>query len=190
MASTALGPERLARADFARFLAALYYEPGPEIAEERVFESLALAAELAAPTLAEGVARLAQAFALASIDELRIDYTRLFLGASSEYTRPYASSWLGGTSADALDLYAEAGIDVDLEFADLPDHVAVELEFLYRLLLAPGAPGLRRRFVVEHLARWLPPFLEAVEKGAGTAFYAELACLTRAFLVEEMQRAG
>lgn len=190
MASTALGPERLARADFARFLAALYYEPGNEIAEERVFESLARAAERGAPALTEGVARLARAFAVTSLEELRVDYTRLFLGASAAYTRPYASSWMGGTSADVLELYAEAGVEVELEFSDLPDHAAVELEFLYRVLLAAGAPGLRRRFIVEHLARWLPPFLEAVEAGAETAFYAELARLTRAFVLEEMHRAG
>ena len=52
-----------ARADFCRFLAACYYEPGPEFAEEGLFESMERAGALVVPELAAGARRLGEAFA-------------------------------------------------------------------------------------------------------------------------------
>ena len=49
-----------ARQDLCRFLAASYYQPGPELAEEKVFDSMLGAAtriqpELAARGIADGI---------------------------------------------------------------------------------------------------------------------------------------
>lgn len=191
-----------ARADFARLLAACYYEPGPELAEERVFDSLQTAAQPIAADLAERAGRLGAAFAAEPLQEVLIDYTRLFLGPVQPLARPYATAWLGGepsvmqdVAKIALDFYDEGGFSMADDFRDLPDHVAVGLEFLYvlrfrmaRAQLAgddaayQAAEGLRRRFLSQYLARWLPPFCEAAGAGACTAYYRELAELTREFV--------
>ncbi len=72
--------QRAARADLARLLAACYYQPGPEFVEERVFDALREAASLVDAGLADAARAVGAAFAASSVDDLLVDYTRLFLG--------------------------------------------------------------------------------------------------------------
>jgi TorA maturation chaperone TorD len=187
-----------ARIDLARFIASCYYQPEPAFAEERLFDSIRACAALLDPGLGNDADRLAAAFATEALQDLLVDYGRLFLGPGEALARPYASSWLGGGNGvlgepalEAQRLYAQGDFEVDAGFADLPDHVAVELEFLYlmqfreaaarrdgELAEARQAAALRERFVHEHLGRWLGPFLAALQAGATTAFYKALAELT------------
>ena len=199
-----------ARADFCRFLAACYYEPGPEFAEERLFDSMAAAAQRFDGELAAGARRLGEAFAAASLEDLLVDYTRLFLGPVDAPAKPYGSVWLGpdkltmqDSTMAVISLYEEEGFEIADDFRELPDHVAAELEFLYLLLFRErgarrdgdagalaATAGLRRRLVGEHIGRWVGPFADAVERNAGRAFYRELATLTRRFVGLETQRAA
>ncbi len=130
-----------ARADLCRLLAACYYEPGPEFTDEKLFEAMHAAAALIDPALAADVRSLGGSFAAEDAQTLLVDYTRLFLGPVHMLARPYGSSWLSGEAAlmqsstmDVLDLYKQCGFAIDTDFQELPDHVAVELEFLYLLL--------------------------------------------------------
>ena len=129
-----------AREDLCRFLAACYYEPTVEFTEERLFDSMVAAAERLDPELAVHTRRLGEAFAAADLQELLVDYSRLFLGPVQALARPYASVWLTGenvvmqdTTMELLRLYEQGGFAIDENFQELPDHVAVELEFLYLL---------------------------------------------------------
>jgi TorA maturation chaperone TorD len=206
--ATAWADVAAAREDLARFLAGCYYEPGPEFAEERLFESIEAAARRIDPELAGHAQQLRQAFAAADLQDLLVDYTRLFLGAPQALAKPYASVWLSGqpelmqdSAMDLLKLYEQGGFEVDPEFRDLPDHVAVELEFLYLLThqhnqarAAADAAAqqavevLRTAFLVGHLGRWLGPFILAVHDHAQCEFYRELAEFTELFVRLEGQR--
>jgi TorA maturation chaperone TorD len=197
-----------ARADLARLLAACYYEPGPEFAEERVFDAMREAATNVDPALAAGAARLGESFAAVGVDELLVDYTRQFLGPVDARAKPYGSVWLdtdaplmGDSTMAVLQHYEDAGFEVDEGFRDLPDHVAVELEFLYVLLFREaearirgdaetlaGVGRMRQRFLAEHLGQWVGPFAAAVRAGAECAFYRELADLTERFVTMETAR--
>ena len=199
-----------ARADFCRFLAACYYEPGPEFGEEGLFESMERAGALVEPELAAGARRLGEAFAAENQENLLVDYTRLFLGPVDAPARPYGSIWLGPdkltmqeTTMAVLALYEEGGFDIAEDFRELPDHIAAELEFLYLLLFresrgqGSGVAGeagdpaiLRKRLMAEHLGRWAAPFTEAVRTHAQCAFHRELAGLTGRFVAMEARRAA
>jgi TorA maturation chaperone TorD len=196
-----------ARADLCRLLAACYYEPGPEFAEEGVFAALQAAAARVDPSLAVAAGRLGDAFAAARLEDLLIDYTRLFLGPVAAPARPYGSVWLEadkGLMQDStmavLALYAAGGFEIAEAFRELPDHVAAELEFLYLLRFkiaqarmagdaaaAAAAEALRRRFLEQHLGVWITPFSTAVKAGAQTDFYRALAALTERFVGLESQ---
>jgi len=93
-----------------------------------------------------------------------------------------------------LELYRQGGFELDEQARELPDHVAVELEFLYLLNFklnqarrtgdgeALASIGqLERRFLREHLGQWIVPFATAVSAGAETAFYRELGAFTERF---------
>lgn len=187
-----------ARADLSRLLAACFYEPAAEFAEEKVFDAMVTAADAISPELGASARRLGQAFAADDLQTLLIDYTRLFLAPEGSLAQPYGSVWL--TDAQPLmqqstlaiiALYEEGGFEVAKDFLDLPDHIAAELEFLYALIFreaqalrqgdgaaAGAARALRRRLLAEHLGRTTPSFAAAMRTGAQTAFYRELAILT------------
>lgn len=197
----------LAKEDFSRLLAACYYQPEAHLAEEEVFGSLARAGELLDPALAAGARRLADGFAAEALQDLLLDYTRLFLGPIDILAKPYGSVWLedkkvvmGDSTMAVLDLYREAGFELDANFREVPDHIAAELEFLYLLNFqesearrggdAEGlakAADLKHRFLTSHLGRWVVPFTEAMKTGADSAFYKTLAELTVVFVQTEMQ---
>lgn len=199
-----------AREDLCRFLAACYYEPGPELVEERLFDSMREAAGHVDPGLGASACRLGEAFVALDLESLLVDYTRLFLGPVEAPARPYGSLWLGEGQAlmrdstmDVLALYREGGFDLAEDFREAPDHIAAELEFLYLLLFRErGARRdgdatalaevrrLRRRLLGEHLGRWAGPFTRAMRAGAETAYYRELADLTAGFIELEVGRAA
>lgn len=194
--------EATARADLCRFLSACYYEPAPEFAEENLFHSMLVAAASIHPDLADSARKLGEAFAAQDLQTLLVDYTRLFLGPMQALASPYGSSWLSAPVQTeenpplaVLDLYSAGGFEIDEEFRELPDHVAVELEFLYLLIFNKNQASqagnmddltltelLQRRFLGEHLGVWMGPFAAAVKAGADTAFYRELAAFTERFV--------
>lgn len=194
--------EASAREDLCRFLSACYYEPAPEFAEEKLFDSMLIAATRLHPALADHARKLREAFAAQDLQTLLVDYTRLFLGPIQALASPYGSSWLSvpaqaedNPPPAVLDLYSEGGFEIDEEFRELPDHVAVELEFLYLLTFTKNQAAkagsadevtatelLQRRFLGEHLGAWIVPFSAAVVAGAETAFYRELAVFTERFV--------
>lgn len=201
-------PQAAAREDFCRFLAACFYEPAELFNEVRLFESMQAAAGLLDADLAARTRRLGDAFAKDSLQDLLIDYTRLFLGPVQPLAKPYGSFWLSGettlmqdSTQQVLELYAQGGFDIDENFHDLPDHVAVELEFLYLLafrqnhaLRAADQPAMakwlqmERHFLGEHLGAWCGRFTAAMAAGAETDFYRELAVLTDVFVKRQCAR--
>lgn len=194
--------EATARQDLCRFLSACYYEPAPVFAEEKLFDSIVTAAARLDPELAVLAHDLRDAFEAQELQTLLVDYTRLFLGPIDALARPYGSSWLAAPVAAeenphlaVLALYEEGGLDIDDDFQELPDHLAVELEFLYVLAFTQNAARqaadeaamtateqLQQRFLGEHLGAWIGPFASAVQQGAQTRFYRVLATLTERFV--------
>lgn len=195
-----------ARENLCRYLAACYYQPGREFAEEHVFESMLDAATRIHPDLAAQARRLGECFSSEEPENLLVDYTRLFLGPIDTAAKPYGSVWLDGettlmgdSTMAVQELYHEGGFEIDEAFAELPDHIAAELEFLYLLIYreneghrngsaeALKAVALKKRFLDQHLGRWIGPFAAAVKVGARSRFYRELAGLTDRFVEQEKE---
>lgn len=195
-----------ARADLARLLAASYYQPTAEFAQERVFDALAEAAAAVDPQLSAPARRVAEGFAANDEQALLVDYARLFLGPPKALAPPYGSVWLAEaqplmqeSTLAVLDLYRDAGFALVDDFRDLPDHIAVELECLYVTLFrraqaaqqgdsvaAARVAALQDRLLREHLWPWLTRFAGAVRDNAETSFYRELATLTEQVVEREL----
>jgi len=191
-----------AREDLCRYLSACYYEPAAAFGEERLFDALHAAASRFDAALAADAGTLRDAFAAHELQTLLVDHARLFLGPQRPLASPHGSAWQADTAAPAADpieavlaLYREGGFEVDAGFQELPDHVAVALEFLYQLAYAENqarrrgdaaaaaaARQLQQRFVAEQLGVWVGPFTAAVEAAATTPFYRALAQVTSRFV--------
>ncbi len=197
---TQMNDQFLARANTYRLLSALYYEPEPAFLEEDVFSQLQNALSTLDASLAADAAALGAGFRDADPAALTLDYTRLFLGPFGIEAKPYGSVYLDGESTvmgpstqATLALYGKSGFQVDAAFLEMPDHIAVELEFLYLLnhrLAQNGdteAAELKAAFLSTCLGRWVDPFTRAVEQGAQTDFYRQLARLTRNLVRSDLQ---
>jgi DMSO reductase family type II enzyme chaperone len=144
---------------------------------------------------------------------LKGEYTRLFIGPGHLPAPPYESVHrqdvpelerglvMGRSTVDARRQYAEAGLQLSPDFTDLPDHIAVELEFMYFLCtkeaeawqVQDGEAALQRRaaehaFLSQHLSKWVPVFCQAVTQATQEEFYRGLACLTQVWVEGECNR--
>ena len=201
----------LAREDACRILAACYYQPEVAFVEEGIFATLEQAVSQIQPEWTSFARKMGEAFSGSPLEDLLLDYTRLFLGPSHILAKPYGSVWLegektlmGDTTVAVLELYREGGFDLDEQFLELPDHIAVEMEFLYLLIFRENEArfsgdrtdgdrlnfviDLKKRFLSQHLGRWIAPFSAAMQENATTAFYRHLAMLTELLVGYELIR--
>lgn len=167
----------------------------------RALEEVASPLGLATAGLAEAIAALPAQKDLA-LQELQIEYTYLFINAIPHVPAPpYASAYtnlgslMGKAAEEALQAYHTLGLSLSEDFHDLPDHLAVELEFLSWLegkeleakeQREPHKEEIFKRekeaFWVQQLKPWLPEFLRRVKEAARIPFYRELAILTKIFM--------
>ena len=118
---------------------------------------------------------------------LAVEYTSLFTTAIPQVTcPPYESMYMedvvmGETTLSVLEHYGRAGLSVIEKFHDLPDHVAVELEFLY-YLAENESRALHDSFMKEHFSRWVPRFCEDIKKNERIGFYGHAAAILKDFI--------
>lgn len=139
-----------------------------------------------------------------TFEELRADYTRLFIGIGSIL----APLWESVHFNDERMIYQEQTMQVRAwyrkfglqaeNFQHEPDdHVGLEMAFLAHLarlgleaLEAQNTAALeclldaQRGFLVEHVLQWVPEWCDQVEEQASTGFFRGLACITRGALAE------
>jgi len=120
--------------------------------------------------------------------ELRYEYADLFLNAGSNPVFPYESVHRTKTPVvqqqPVFDLRATLrafGVHVDLEFRDLEDHIAVELDVCAYLLEKCDMEGYAS-FFTQTLLPWAPQFCEQLSSCAQDPWYQELGHACGAFL--------
>ncbi len=131
--------------------------------------------------------------------ELAVEYTRLFINAFPMVPcPPYESFYVNGgllaqrSAAKVLEIYAKVGYRLRDKFKDLPDHIAVELEFmsiLHRMKLKHERKEelneIKHLFLKEHLLKWAPSFCDNIERNAKLTFYKGLSYILRGLLTME-----
>lgn len=133
----------------------------------------------------------AKASGLAALaDSLSLEYCRLFLGPYSLPSPPYGSVYLDGgqvMGASAFDVrsrYRQEGLQLAAAWAEPPDHIALELEFMAYLSARHSAAtdagqaeeahrllDAQRAFLRDHLGRWGPTFAERVRGATDCHLY-------------------
>jgi putative dimethyl sulfoxide reductase chaperone len=166
------------REDAYRLLAACYYPPSPELFEEGCLPALAELLEDLAPEAARHARDAAHAGEQAPLESLAVEHARLFIGPFHLAAPPYGSFYvddaktvMGESTGKVAAFYGSCGLHLADDFHELPDHIAVELEFLsflahrQRESAAAGDSGeanrftgLQRSFLDRFLLPWLPPF--------------------------------
>ncbi|HLA98855.1 MAG TPA: molecular chaperone TorD family protein [Anaerolineales bacterium] len=157
----------------------------------------------AAPARSQKYLELALAFQAPedNSSELAQAYTRLFVGPNKPVAYPYESVYfegqLGGMTCEQVSrCYAEAGLRLKTSKSEMPDHISVELAFMAHLAAqeeqATGQSQVwrqrQRRFLRDHLARWLPIFWLKVENSAAHPYYRQAARSLRALVEGDLKQ--
>ena len=137
-------------------------------------------------------------------EELAVEFTRLFLGPDShisahesvfvEVDGGVGGLW-GEKTVEVKKFIEAAGLTYGADYTGIPDHVSVELEFLQKLAEweagkwaqsdaenAVYCLGVEKRFIEEHLGKWVPELCDKVADRADLPFYREMAGVTKKFI--------
>jgi TorA maturation chaperone TorD len=190
------------RGDSFRLLAACFYQPQRDIFQEGLLHNLAESLKKLCPGAADYAQEMIKLLQVYSDEELLVDYSRLFIGPSELLAAPYGSVYLeeerrlmGDSTMAAIDFYKSRGLVIDTDFKEVPDHVAVELEFMYYLVFkeieaieagnmtaAAAAVESQEIFLNNFLRSWADKFAGKMAEGAETGFYRALAGCFSAFV--------
>ncbi len=206
------------RAAIYGLLARCFYQPTSQFLQDLAYgpsasllQNLLAAFQLGTPGemlgLAENGAGPESTPGDALFTPLKEEYDRLFEGPGHVQVPPYESVHrkdapeiergllMGPATVDAKRQYAQAGLAMAQGFTDLPDHVAVELEFMGYLCTKEAEVGgaakdgrfveAQRRFTREHLLQWLPDFCYKIVAASKVRFYRDLALVTQAYVASE-----
>ena len=134
------------------------------------------------------------------VEELAVEYTRLFLGPGrhlvpNESVQRGEGRFWGDHTVRVADFYARFGYQVDEKKNLFPDHLAVEFEFMGHLaaeeakrwdsqdesgvLAMQVAQG---NFLRDHLLAWAPGFCADVAASAKELYFASFAEMVRSVL--------
>lgn len=159
-------------------------------------------------------------------DVIAVEFTCLFSAPGEHYIPPYESfyidelhieqaedpgcritfpggSWKGfigqRSASEVRILYETAGLEMNPEFHDLPDHISVELDFLAHLTsrqtdaleqglleVTTGYASQEEDFRHSHLDRWCSIFLERVISNPISHFYRQIAIGLDGFLTRAL----
>ena len=193
------GPEEArVTAQILEVLAALFAREIPrdriELLASEAMAALFLPAGSTLPRLLRERLELTGAEALE--EELSQAYAQTFLGPGphvgpheSLHRRdaPHRTHW-GESTAEVNRFLREHGLCLDEGFSGFPDHIAVELGVIARLLMfsataederhSQRAFVLAHQFIDDHLSRWSPEFQKTMERHAADDFYRDLGRVT------------
>lgn len=182
--------------DCFRFLSACFCQPQMNFFhEEHLLNNLTMNLRQISPGADLFSAAMATAIQMYSQEELSVEYARLFLGPFETKVPPYGSIYLnrermvmGDSTMEVIQFYEEMGLSRNKDCMDLPDHIAVELEFMSYLIyketealeksdFATALEMIKKqeRFLDKFLGRWIAPFCEKIKESTDNGFYSALA---------------
>lgn len=191
-----------ARATAFNIFTALLCQPDDDIPiDPELFSTLILAFEIINPEIVTQIQQLQEIKSKFTQNELLIDYSKLFLGPFTVLAPPYSSIYFGrkqlmsDESMWVVDFYRKANLEFDQNLKDLPDHVAVETEFMYYLIFNEVKEfhenniekskvfwEYQSTFFNEHYNKWVPKFCEQILRQSKNEYYKTLAECFKKFI--------
>lgn len=146
-------------------------------------------------------------FAATSVETLQSEYQRT-VGHTMSKECPLYETQYGAAHVfqqvhelgDIQGFYRAFGLDISEIEKERCDHVSVELEFMHFLLYkqayaienhgdekAQICVDAQKKFLKEHIGKWVPLFSVLFARKAGEGFYSAVSVLTKEFLRLEMK---
>ena len=144
------------------------------------------------------------------LEDLAVEYARLFLGPDKHISPheavhhqrddgDWGAHW-GGSTVDVKKFIETTGLEYKQEYSGMPDHISVELDFMKE---AAGREAqaieekdwegalycqkMEKKFICDHLIKWIPAFCDKIISQAEISFYGDLADVTKDFITLESE---
>jgi len=136
--------------------------------------------------------------------DVLVDYSKLFIGPAALLAPPYESYYMdngrvmGDSTMKVIEMYNESGLELSPDFKDLPDHIAVELNFMVFLCqktleaIEKGKTDdinmfldKQKEFYNYHIINWVGILTGKIKENARTSFYSGIASALDKFIEKE-----
>ena len=134
----------------------------------------------------------------AVIQRLETEYTRLFVGPGkhvvlneSVHLESEGLFW-GDSTVSVKDFIESMGLNLNVEWGGLPDHISIELELMQHLTNHEAelwiendldsvrrCIGTEREFMQKHLLQWVPRLCDMILDQNPLSFYCEVSQFTK-----------
>ena len=195
------------RANIYNLFSSLLCEPDPKLAgEPAIFKNLESYLKKLLPETNIDFSACLNRPSNQGIQQLQVEYARLFTGPFKVPAPPYGSLYLGEntlmgeTTVWVQRFYEDAGLEFDTELRDLPDHAAVETEFIYYLIynefsqLDQGFTDeaklfwkRQKTFAEKHYNRWIPLFCDKVMENTQLDYFKVIFQYLKLFVTQIKQ---
>lgn len=196
----------LATADRYRILALAYSYPDKDTIELLKELCRDIEPETVPPAVREEFITLRDSASTLVPEELEGEFNELFM--TRMFCPPYETSYgrhkfsKPEVLADISGFYKAFGFSVS-DAEEMLDHIAVEMEFMSLLMLKEAyaveqgltemieiCDSANRKFLSEHLGRWVEAFCNNLTQKTENVFYKNLAVFTMKFIKEEITQYG
>jgi len=180
-----------ARANTFNMFSALFCQPEDEIVKNPdLFKSLRQLFMLLKIKNIDKLSEFEKSVNKYTETELLVEYAKLFVGPFKTLAPPYSSIYLGEPTVMSddtiwvLNQYRKMELDFNDEVRDLPDHIAVESEYLYYLIFneiknlkedqiekAKKFYEAQEVFLTQHFNKWVPRFCDHGVKSTQNEYY-------------------
>ena len=144
------------------------------------------------------------------LEDLAVEYARLFLGPD-KHISPHESvhhqrddgDWgthWGGSTVDVKKFIETAGLEYKQEYSGMPDHISTEFDFMKEAVGREAqaieekdwegalyCQKMEKKFIYDHLIKWIPAFCDKITSQAELSFYGDLADVTKKFIALEFE---
>ena len=179
-----------------RLLSACFYEPQKKLfLEENLFGNLTEYLKQVCPDAVRFSSNMESSIHNYTNEDLSVEYARLFVGPFELLAPPYGSVYLddggrvmGDSTMQVIEIYQKEGLSRNDDFKDLPDHIAVEMEFMSYLIFkeresleksdldtAREYMNKQESFLNTFIRSWVPPFCKKIKEGTENGFYKALS---------------
>lgn len=139
-----------------------------------------------------------------NINNLKLDYTRLFIGVGEPVCPPWGSIYLSPSqlvndesTLELVDFYRSIGVNIEVGNNEPIDHIGLMmlvLSYLFEELASDKSNGEHFGscivFLRHHFCPWVGSFLKELEQHADTDFYKGLSLLAQSYVSEVKQLLG
>ena len=189
---------------------ALFCQPEEELFDHlKILEQLEQSQNRLINSNDEGNCELRKACLQYSSKEILVDYTKIFHGPFKAVAHPYSSVYLseGNKTLNnestqwVEEFYRTCGYSFGKSVKDMPDHIAVELEFLYLMKFnqvsllknehnekAIELESKYIHFLENHFNVWIPKFCDKIISDVENKYYVLLCKWLKDFVLKHLMQ--